>query len=310
MLMGRVVGNVWATRKAESLTGMRMLLVRPFTTGREEAQDVIVAGDPLGAGMGETVLVAFGRAARTVLGSQDVGWQAADRRDRGQHQPRPTAAPSSSATRASASRYERRAMSAAVGGQGPCIGLLELASIAAGFETADALRKEAAVRLLGARPVTPGKFVILFTGPVEEVASALRRGLETGADSLIDSLFIPNVEPTLLALIEATRGRRPATGAAGAPIALDAGGIIETLSVASTIRAADIASKTADAAARGPRSWRPASGGKSYVTFTGEVGDDRSRARGRRGDAERAGMLVRKVLIARPHADMAEVFGA
>lgn len=77
MLIGRVVGNVWATRKAESLIGMRMLLVRPFTTGKEEAQDVIVAGDPLGAGMGETVLVAFGRAARTVLGSQDVGWQAA-----------------------------------------------------------------------------------------------------------------------------------------------------------------------------------------------------------------------------------------
>ena len=66
MLMGRVIGNVWATRKAESLTGMRMLLVRPFTTGREEAQDIIVACDPLGAGMGETV-----------LGSQDVGWQAA-----------------------------------------------------------------------------------------------------------------------------------------------------------------------------------------------------------------------------------------
>ncbi|MHC5212757.1 MAG: EutN/CcmL family microcompartment protein [Planctomycetota bacterium] len=77
MLMGRVVGNVWATRKAESLVGMRMLLVRPFTTGREEEQEVIVAGDPLGAGMGETVLVAFGRAARTVLGSQDIGWQAA-----------------------------------------------------------------------------------------------------------------------------------------------------------------------------------------------------------------------------------------
>ncbi|HZM00035.1 MAG TPA: BMC domain-containing protein, partial [Planctomycetota bacterium] len=123
-----------------------------------------------------------------------------------------------------------------VGGRGPCIGLLELASIAAGFEAADALRKEAAVRLLGARPVTPGKFVILFTGPVEEVASALRRGLETGADVLIDSLFIPNVEPTLLALIEA--GARGAGGAAGggtgaaggagvaaAPIALDAVGI-------------------------------------------------------------------------------------
>ena len=198
-------------------------------------------------------------------------------------------------------------MSAAVGGQGPCIGLLELASIAAGFETADALRKEAAVRLLGARPVTPGKFVILFTGPVEEVSSALRRGLETGADVLIDSLFIPNVEPTLLALVEATRGAGGA--AAGAPIALDAVGIIETFSVASTIRAADIASKTAVLQLLG-LGLAAGLGGKSYVTFTGEVGDVGVALEAGAADAERAGMLVRKVLIARPHADMAEVFGA
>ena len=77
MLMGRVVGNVWATRKEPSLEGLRFLMVRPFTTGSHEAQDVIVAGDVIGAGIGETVLVAFGRAARTVLGSQDIGWQAA-----------------------------------------------------------------------------------------------------------------------------------------------------------------------------------------------------------------------------------------
>jgi microcompartment protein CcmL/EutN len=194
-----------------------------------------------------------------------------------------------------------------VGGSGPCIGLLELASIAAGFETADALRKEAAVRLLGARPVTPGKFVILFTGPVEEVASALRRGLETGADSLIDSLFIPNLEPTLLALIEATRGAGGA--AAGGPIALDAVGIIETFSVASTIRAADIASKTAVLQLLG-LGLAAGLGGKSYVTFTGEVGDVGVALEAGAADAERAGMLVRKVLIPRPHADMAEVFGA
>lgn len=208
-------------------------------------------------------------------------------------------------------------MSTPVGGQGPCIGLLELASIAAGFETADALRKEAAVRLLRARPVTPGKFIILFTGPVEEVSSALRRGLETGADVLIDSLFIPNVEPTLLALVERdSRGAAGAAGATGAPgiaspapIALDAVGIIETLSVASTIRAADIASKTATLQLVG-LGLAAGIGGKSYVTFTGEVGDVGVALEAGAADAERAGMLVRRVLIPRPHADMAEVFGA
>ena len=77
MLVGRVIGNVWATRKEPSLEGLRLLLVQPFSTGARAAQDVVVAGDVLGAGIGETVLVAFGRAARTTLGSQDIGWQAA-----------------------------------------------------------------------------------------------------------------------------------------------------------------------------------------------------------------------------------------
>ncbi len=77
MLVGRVVGNVWATKKSPTLDGMRMLLVAPFTTGDKGSDEVLVAGDPIGAGIGETVLVAFGRAARTVLGSQDVGWQVA-----------------------------------------------------------------------------------------------------------------------------------------------------------------------------------------------------------------------------------------
>lgn len=77
MLLGRVVGNVWATKKDPSLEGLRLLLVQPFTTSKSGSDEVIVAADPIGAGPGETVLVAFGRAARTVLGSQDLGWQVA-----------------------------------------------------------------------------------------------------------------------------------------------------------------------------------------------------------------------------------------
>jgi microcompartment protein CcmL/EutN len=187
-----------------------------------------------------------------------------------------------------------------VGGTGPCIALLELASIAAGFEAADALRKEAAVQILRARAVSPGKFIILFTGSVEDTASAHRRGLEIGADTLIDSLFIPNVEPTLLALM---RGGRP-----NGPPVLDAVGIIETLSVASTVRAADIAAKTASLALIDVQ-LAVGLGGKSYVTFTGEVGDVTAAVEAGAADAERAGLLVRRVVIPRPHVDMAGVLG-
>jgi len=214
-----------------------------------------------------------------------------------------------------------------VGGSGPCVALIELASIAAGFETVDALRKEAAVELLLARTVSPGKFVILFTGSVEDTTSALRRGLETGADSLIDSLLIPNLEPTLLALVRggavspegaasggaaaampATHGARAAGATRLPPTTLDAVGIIETLSVASTIRAADLAAKAASLRLLSLQ-LAVGIGGKSYVTFTGEVSDVEVAVAAGAADAQRAGMLVRRVVIARPHGDLAAVLG-
>lgn len=84
MYVGRVIGVLWASRKETTLTGMRMLMIRPLRARRDgerdtvdESDQVLVAADPIGAGVGETVLVAMGRAARSVLGSQDLGWQVA-----------------------------------------------------------------------------------------------------------------------------------------------------------------------------------------------------------------------------------------
>lgn len=199
-------------------------------------------------------------------------------------------------------------MSAQVGGAGPCVGMLELASIAAGIETTDALSKEADIQLVTARSVSPGKWLILFTGPVEEVSSAMRRGMEIGANFLIDRLFIPNLEPTLYDLIvDADKGAGDASSAA--PVELDAVGLIETLSVASTLRAADIASKTATlslvrlALARGI-------GGKSWVAFTGEVSDVEAAVAAGAADAEAAGLLVARVVIPSPHGNLREVLDA
>jgi len=77
MIVGTVVGNVWSTMKDESLSGLRFLVVRPFTYEGESAE-TIIAVDPIGAGIGEQVLVVMGRAARTVIGrGHDIGFQTA-----------------------------------------------------------------------------------------------------------------------------------------------------------------------------------------------------------------------------------------
>src|SRR5688500_5353020 len=78
MLFGTVVGNVWSTKKDPTLAGLRFLVVRPFRTDGSTSAETIVAVDPLGAGIGERVLVVFGRAARHAIGKgHDIGFQTA-----------------------------------------------------------------------------------------------------------------------------------------------------------------------------------------------------------------------------------------
>ena len=67
MLIGRVAGNVWATRKEEALSGMKLMVVERLDAVTHEALDTFVAVDFVGAGIGEMVLVATGSSARKAL---------------------------------------------------------------------------------------------------------------------------------------------------------------------------------------------------------------------------------------------------
>jgi ethanolamine utilization protein EutN/carbon dioxide concentrating mechanism protein CcmL len=67
MQLAKVVGSVVATRKEESLTGLRLLLVRPVDEEGREGTTVLVAADAVGAGPDEVVLIAAGSSARQTL---------------------------------------------------------------------------------------------------------------------------------------------------------------------------------------------------------------------------------------------------
>ncbi len=69
MLIGKVVGHVWATKKEESLTGMKLMVVQETETTMMEG-NLFVAADMVGAGIGEMVLVVTGSTARLAAGSQ------------------------------------------------------------------------------------------------------------------------------------------------------------------------------------------------------------------------------------------------
>ena len=55
MLLGKVIGSVWATRKYESIKGYKIMLVQPLNSEEEEFGDPIIALDTVGAGPGEII---------------------------------------------------------------------------------------------------------------------------------------------------------------------------------------------------------------------------------------------------------------
>ena len=64
MLLGTIVGTVWATRKDPGLVGMKFLIVREIDLDGNALKNFVVAADAVGAGEGEVVLVAQGSSGR------------------------------------------------------------------------------------------------------------------------------------------------------------------------------------------------------------------------------------------------------
>ena len=66
MVVGKVIGSIVSTRKSENLVGNKFMIIEPL------AEMAAGAIDNIGAGIGETVLVATGSAARVGMENAPV----------------------------------------------------------------------------------------------------------------------------------------------------------------------------------------------------------------------------------------------
>lgn len=73
MIVGKVTGSIVSTRKQENLIGSKFMVVEPLEKGKGK----FVAVDMIGAGIGETVLIAVGSAARVGCGMSEAPIDAA-----------------------------------------------------------------------------------------------------------------------------------------------------------------------------------------------------------------------------------------
>ena len=177
---------------------------------------------------------------------------------------------------------------------GSAVAVLELCSVARGIEVADSILWESDIEMLFSEPVQPGKYVMLFTGSVEDLASAIDRGVSLAEGDLVDQLLLPQVhEQVELGL----RRRGNINGQ------IDALGVVETTTVAAAVQAADAALKQATVDLLELRIANGL-GGKSYFTVTGEVSDVRASVTVGAGIASEREMLARDVVIPRPHVDL------
>ena len=72
MIICRVIGHVWATKKEPRLEGLKLMIVRAEDGPKNAKDKVYVAADVVGAGVGERVLVVSGSTARQAFGRDNV----------------------------------------------------------------------------------------------------------------------------------------------------------------------------------------------------------------------------------------------
>jgi microcompartment protein CcmL/EutN len=180
----------------------------------------------------------------------------------------------------------------------PALALIEFDSIAIGIQAGDAMVKKAPIATIRAGTVQAGKYLVLITGEVAEVGESLQAGVEWGAESVIDTVFLPHVHP---AVIEAIGGDR----VEGKGSAL---GVVETSDVSATIQAADAGVKGAEVSLREIR-LADGLGGKAFCLFQGEVQDVEAAVEIGVDSLPETQMLVSQVIIPQLHPEMGENLG-
>ncbi len=173
------------------------------------------------------------------------------------------------------------------------IGVIELKSIPKGVEATDAALKSAGVEMVSAHPSCPGKYEIILTGSISNVTASVSHVLSKFGNYVIDSSIMGRIdEQVIKALFGTQTGERKGSL-----------GLIETFSAATTIKAADIAVKTARVEIFDLRVSR-GMGGKGVVMLTGEVGDVTAAVEAGSNYAKQTGQLSSEAIIAAPHEEL------
>ena len=72
MLLAKVVGNVWSTKKKDEISALRLLVIQPLGKNLKADGNVQVAADEIGAGFGDLVIVTQGSPAMQAFNKEKL----------------------------------------------------------------------------------------------------------------------------------------------------------------------------------------------------------------------------------------------
>ncbi len=175
------------------------------------------------------------------------------------------------------------------------IGLIELSSVATGLLVQDTMLKAGDIKLLLARSICSGKYLIVVAGDVTSVQAAVLAGGTAAGASLIERRQIARVHPAVLAAISNAVDVDPRQ--------LRSIGVVETFSAASIIEVADAAIKSANVMLLRIH-LAMALGGKGFVLMAGDVASVQAAVAAGSKVAGEDGMLVGKAVIPAPSQEL------
>jgi microcompartment protein CcmL/EutN len=182
----------------------------------------------------------------------------------------------------------------------PALAVIEFRDIPAGIDATDAMLKKASIAFVKSGTITRGRFLTMIGGSTGAVQESLHEGLYRAGDSVLDHLMLADVHPRVY---EAILGGRRAAGSG-------AMAIIETDTVASNIRAAELALKGTPVELVELRLADSGLSGKGVSIYQGELPDIEAAVAIVLGYLRQMGGDVHHTIISSPHEALARQIGS
>ena len=175
------------------------------------------------------------------------------------------------------------------------VGAIEFASVVAGYQALDALMKSATTTLHVARSVSPGNFLVVFSGSVGDINMAMETARQVGGSQVVDFLTVANIHPALFPAM--------AEEVVLDPEKLGALGAVETRTAVSAMVAADAACKAASVTLF-KLAFSTELNGKGLLLMNGALSDVQAAVAAGIDAIQDGGFLVDSAVIPRPGREL------